>query len=90
MSSTKYSTDTSVLPPTNADYGTQQYWEKRYKDENGEVAFDWFLRPEQCLPLLRDLIPNKNARILMLGCGNSVSLMMTSGFSILLHRRNPC
>jgi hypothetical protein len=78
---TKYSTDTSVLPASNAEYGTtfssyltpcfrsrcafshaglislrrvgtQEYWEKRYKDENGEVAFDWFLRPEQCMPLM--------------------------------------
>ncbi|KAF7977713.1 hypothetical protein HWV62_2986 [Athelia sp. TMB] len=46
------STDRSVLPASNEDYGTQEYWEERYKKENGEVSFDWFLTPERCLPIM--------------------------------------
>lgn len=55
MSSTSapnYSTDTSILPESNDQYGTREYWDQRYAQETSETAFDWFLRPEQCLPLM--------------------------------------
>ncbi|CDZ97181.1 Predicted spermine/spermidine synthase [Phaffia rhodozyma] len=67
----KFSTNRDILPDQNSSYGTQEYWDKRYGTEAPETAFDWFLKPEQCLPLMRDLIPSKESRILMLGCGNS-------------------
>jgi hypothetical protein len=39
------------------------------------VSFDWFLSPEYLLPFieqtLREAAMGKEARILMLGCGNS-------------------
>ena len=33
--------------------------------------FDWFKSYSDVADLFRELIPDKNARILMLGCGNS-------------------
>ncbi|KAI8321272.1 S-adenosyl-L-methionine-dependent methyltransferase [Martensiomyces pterosporus] len=64
------STDLSVLPESNAEYGTKEYWQKRYEQEPDE-AFDWFKTYEDLKPLFGRHIPDKESRILMLGCGNS-------------------
>jgi hypothetical protein len=36
-----------------------------------QVTFDWFKSYEDVAQLLRPLLPDKTARILVLGCGNS-------------------
>jgi hypothetical protein len=36
-----------------------------------QVTFDWFKSYEDVAQLLRPLLPDKTARILILGCGNS-------------------
>ncbi|WWD21431.1 hypothetical protein CI109_105916 [Kwoniella shandongensis] len=69
------------LPPTNEGYGTHEYWEQRYAAESDGTTFDWFLSPAYLLPLFEELTSDiggdkakgkgKEARILMLGCGNS-------------------
>ena len=41
-----------------------------HREEEG-ATFDWFKKYEDVADILREAIPNKNARILMLGCGNS-------------------
>ncbi|WVQ81672.1 hypothetical protein IAT38_003797 [Cryptococcus sp. DSM 104549] len=62
------------LPPTNEGYGTHEYCEA------DGTSFDWFLHPTYLLPLFEELTSDitsasggkgKDARILMLGCGNS-------------------
>lgn len=67
-SSTPYSTDLSLAAKVNSEYKEQAYWDSRYQAEGTATAFDWTLKPDLCLPLLEELIPNKEARILMLGC----------------------
>lgn len=42
--------------------------EERYSKEE---SFDWFKTYEDLKPLLNEHITSKDARILMLGCGNS-------------------
>ncbi|OXB33709.1 hypothetical protein J007_06636 [Cryptococcus neoformans] len=63
------------LPPTNEGYGTHEYWEERYAKESDGRTFDWFLSPSYLIPffeeLTADIDAGKDARILMLGCGNS-------------------
>lgn len=39
--------------------------------EPDDASFDWFKSYADIADLMRGLIPDKNARILMLGCGNS-------------------
>lgn len=34
-------------------------------------SYDWFKSYSELKPLIRSLIPDQNARILVLGCGNS-------------------
>ncbi|KAJ1834743.1 hypothetical protein IWW55_005979 [Coemansia sp. RSA 2706] len=63
------STDLRVLPEKNADYGTLEYWQQRYTQEPDEV-FDWFKTYADLKPLLQQHVA-RDARILMLGCGNS-------------------
>ncbi|KIP02687.1 hypothetical protein PHLGIDRAFT_32105 [Phlebiopsis gigantea 11061_1 CR5-6] len=62
---------TEILPARNEEYGTKQYWDKRYTLESDDSTFDWFKKYEDIADLIRELIPDKSARILMLGCGNS-------------------
>ncbi|KAJ1744230.1 hypothetical protein LPJ55_004013 [Coemansia sp. RSA 990] len=64
----KASTDLHVLPKKNAEYGTREYWQQRYAQEEG--SFDWFKTYADLKPLLHQHVP-RDARIVMLGCGNS-------------------
>jgi len=57
-----------MLPKSNEDYGSKQYWDERYTTESD---FDWFKSYAEIAPLIRELVPDKSSRILMLGCGNS-------------------
>ncbi|KAJ1960756.1 hypothetical protein GGI12_003630 [Dipsacomyces acuminosporus] len=66
----KASTDLSVLPDSNVEYGTREYWQRRYTQEPDET-FDWFKTYKDLKPLFSKHIPNKGSQILMLGCGNS-------------------
>lgn len=57
--------------PNNADFQTQEYWDKRYAAEKPDEDFDWFKTYEELKPMFDELIGDRRARILMLGCGNS-------------------
>ncbi|KAI9033996.1 S-adenosyl-L-methionine-dependent methyltransferase [Phycomyces nitens] len=65
------STSLNVVPDDPTAYKTQAYWEERYKQENADTTFDWFKTYEELKPLFSEIIPSKDASILMLGCGNS-------------------
>jgi hypothetical protein len=39
--------------------------------EDATTTFDWFKTYSDLKPLLNEAIPNRDAKILMLGCGNS-------------------
>nr|GAT49627.1 predicted protein [Mycena chlorophos] len=53
------------LPATNDQ-------DERYAQETAsDASFDWFKSYADLAPLIRGLIPDKNAKVLMLGCGNS-------------------
>ena len=59
----------AVSPPTDG-------WmiavdETVFGREAEDATFDWFKRYEDVAHLLRLVLPDKTARILMLGCGNS-------------------
>ncbi|TFK26215.1 S-adenosyl-L-methionine-dependent methyltransferase [Coprinopsis marcescibilis] len=60
-----------VLPTKNEDYGTKDYWNTRYAQEDEESSFDWFKKYKDISDIIHELIPSKESRILMLGCGNS-------------------
>ncbi|KAJ1798279.1 hypothetical protein LPJ59_002601 [Coemansia sp. RSA 2399] len=64
------STDLEVLPTDNTGYGTKAYWQQRYMQEP-DSCFDWFKTYKELEPLFSKHIATKDARILMLGCGNS-------------------
>ncbi|KAJ6592328.1 S-adenosyl-L-methionine-dependent methyltransferase [Mycena vulgaris] len=60
------------LPASNDLYRDKAYWDERYTQESAaDATFDWARSYADIAPLLRALIPRKDARILMLGCGNS-------------------
>ena len=44
-----------------------------HRSEAPETTFDWFLSPAYLVPIIRDLTLDlgTEARVLMLGCGNS-------------------
>ncbi|KAE8234633.1 hypothetical protein CF326_g322 [Tilletia indica] len=57
----------------NAEFQTLEYWDRRYraKAAQGEQVFEWFKGYAEIKDTINELIPDKDARILMLGCGNS-------------------
>jgi len=57
------------LPEKNVQYSTQEYWDHRYTKE--ESFYDWYKTYSEIRPYLEPLLPNRSARILILGCGNS-------------------
>ncbi|KAH9920813.1 S-adenosyl-L-methionine-dependent methyltransferase [Amylocystis lapponica] len=59
------------LPHSNEEYGTKEYWDQRYSQESDNASYDWFKSYADVADIIRELIPDKTARILMLGCGNS-------------------
>ena len=60
-----------VLPTTVPDYSNINYWNKRYSNEKG-LSFDWICNYNSIRELiLPRLYENKDAEILILGCGNS-------------------
>jgi len=63
----------SVLPNNNEEYGTREYWDTRYSRESDNInaSFDWFKSYKDMANIIHEIIPDKTARILMLGCGNS-------------------
>ena len=61
------------LPLKNEDYGTLEYWEKRYSSpSSSNEPFDWFKGFLELQSELEFYIPSKSSRILQLGCGNSL------------------
>ncbi|KAI9306242.1 S-adenosyl-L-methionine-dependent methyltransferase [Cunninghamella echinulata] len=65
------STSLKVVPDDPTAYKTKEYWEERYKKEDANITFDWFKTYDELKPLFNEHIKNKDASILMLGCGNS-------------------
>ncbi|EPQ29655.1 uncharacterized protein PFL1_02875 [Pseudozyma flocculosa PF-1] len=62
----------SLEATDNEQFSTRDYWDRRYTDlKEGEDTFDWFKTYDDLKPIFDELIPSKEARILMLGCGNS-------------------
>ncbi|KAJ1884899.1 hypothetical protein GGI01_002831 [Coemansia sp. RSA 376] len=84
--STTASTDLSVLPEDNTAYGTKEYWQQRYMQEEA-ATFDWFKTYRDLEPLLSKHIGSKDVRILMLGCGNSTlsSDMYDDGYQSIIN-----
>jgi hypothetical protein len=55
---------------SNTDFGRQEYWDSRFLEEE---HYDWLLTFQQVAPQLLPLLQpySQNARILIVGCGNS-------------------
>ena len=60
----------SLTAERNEQFSEKEYWEQRYADDK-EQDFDWFKSYDDLRSLFDELIPDRSARILMLGCGNS-------------------
>ena len=58
----------------DAELATTEYWNHRYEEIGVEEAYDWFRDWEQLEAWLKDHLSRPDAKILHLGCGNSVSL----------------
>ncbi|EGO22318.1 hypothetical protein SERLADRAFT_472997, partial [Serpula lacrymans var. lacrymans S7.9] len=60
-----------TLPSKNIEYGTKEYWDHRYSQHSDSATFDWFKSYAEVAHLIREYVPDKSSKILMLGCGNS-------------------
>ena len=62
------------MPVDNAELASADYWNHRYEEIRVEEAYDWFRDWEQLGAWFKDHLPRPHAKVLHLGCGNSVSL----------------
>ena len=51
------------------EYGSKEYWDKRYL--RVDSPFDWMTSFENLAPTLEPLLPDKDKRILIVGCGDA-------------------
>lgn len=58
----------------DAELASADYWNHRYEELGVEEAYDWFRDWEQLEAWFKDHLSRPQAKILHLGCGNSVSL----------------
>ena len=65
------SREVDIDDPKNADFQTVEYWDKRYAAEAEDADFDWFRKYRDIQHIFHELVPDRQSRILMLGCGNS-------------------
>ena len=71
---------TPTLPTNNATYSSAEYWEQRFKTE---PEYEWFKGYEAFRKLVEREVP-RTARILVLGCGNSLmseDMHLLSGYT---------
>lgn len=69
--------------PLLPDYGSPEFWEKRYKIEF--LPFDWYIHWKELGPIIDPYIPQgkEKLRSLVVGCGNSTmsnDMVEMSGF----------
>ncbi|KAH7105999.1 S-adenosyl-L-methionine-dependent methyltransferase [Auriculariales sp. MPI-PUGE-AT-0066] len=63
------SSSSDLTPDQNKRYQEKDYWDERYAKDDG--WHEWFKGYQELQPLLDEIVPDRSARILMLGCGNS-------------------
>ena len=51
------------------DYGSPDYWDKRYKNEF--LPFDWYMQWNELEDIIKPYIPSERDSSLVIGCGNS-------------------
>ena len=64
----------------DAELASADYWNHRYGEIGAEEAYDWFRDGEQLGAWLKDHLSRPDAKVLHLGCGNSVGVFRVSGF----------
>lgn len=62
------------MPIDNAELASADYWNYRYEEIGVEEAYDWFRDWEQLGAWFKDHLSRPHAKVLHLGCGNSVRL----------------
>ncbi|OHS98362.1 Phosphoethanolamine N-methyltransferase-related protein [Tritrichomonas foetus] len=68
--------DSAMYP----DYGSADFWDKRYKIEF--LPFDWYMPWKELQPVIQPYIPAQKEKSLVIGCGNSTMSfdLKNSGF----------
>lgn len=58
-----------MLPAKNADYGSKDYWNKRFEEE---TAYDWLCDYSLFKSFFNELVPEKSARFVLCTFHNTV------------------
>ena len=53
------------------NYGCPKYWDDRYTNSGEDAAFDWLESYASLGGVLKEFMPTKDIKILVLGCGNA-------------------
>ena len=75
-----------------ARYASMAYWEKRYASNTAKASLEsmmgtelheWYIAPEQIMPVCLEVFPDRSAIVLDVGCGNSnvCGSLLDAGFA---------
>ena len=56
------------VPKDNSVYKRKEYWDERFAEEE---EYEWLVDYSDVEALLKDVLADRRARILVIGCGNS-------------------
>lgn len=61
-----------LLPKDHKKFQDQEFWAKFFQDKKTEQGFEWYATYEDLEYLLKMTLKDKEQRLLVLGCGNSL------------------
>jgi len=61
----------SGSPAAGTSYADGEYWETRYRERPDEATFEWYVGWKELGGLFSAAVPDFDAKVLMVGCGNS-------------------
>lgn len=60
-----------LLPKEHKQFQQEDYWNQFFKDSQAKQGFEWYATYEELDYYFKLLIKSKDAKILVVGCGNS-------------------
>jgi len=61
-----------LLPKDHKQFQEQDYWAKFFSDNKTQQGFEWYASYEEIEYYLKQAIKDKEQKILVVGCGNSL------------------
>lgn len=61
-----------LLPKDHSQFKEESYWRKVYEHQDSDNGFEWYASYSELEFYLKHAFKNPEARVLVVGCGNSL------------------